>query len=301
MVLTFLKPKLPERRGATVPRRIRELEIVTARLIRAGFAGQYHAAFHGRGIEFAQVREYQPGDDIRTIDWNVTARSGVPHVKEFVEERDLTVLLAIDLSASMGFGSVDRRKVELASELAAVLAYAALQNGDRVGLLLFSGDIVKYISPRRGRIHVQALLREILVLGDRAAGVAKFTGAVEFIERVTIKRAVVLFLSDFLDADFDRPLQRLNRKHDVIAVRISDPREERFPQRGIVRLVDSETGTLVPVNLRANRVKSRAEQRDRRIAERFRRIGIDLVNVQTAVPYEQTLLRFFRYRVSFGR
>jgi uncharacterized protein (DUF58 family) len=296
----MFRRRLPERRAATIPRRIRELEIVTARLIRAGFAGQYHAAFHGRGIEFAQVREYQPGDDIRTIDWNVTARSGVPHVKQFVEERDLTILIAIDVSASMMFGSVDRRKIDLAAELSAVLAFAALQNGDRVGLLLFRDQMVKYVRPRRGRIHVQALLREILLLGQRPAGVARIARAVEFIERVTVKRAVVVFLSDFLEMDFERPLQRLNRRHDVVALRITDPREERFPERGVVRLIDAETGRRMRVDLAANRVQARAEQRERRFEERFRKLGVDSVSLQTAFPYEQTLLGFFRHRVSRG-
>jgi uncharacterized protein (DUF58 family) len=301
MLNAIFKRKPPEKRSAKIPRRIRELEVITARLIRIGFAGQYHAAFHGRGIEFAQVREYQPGDDIRLIDWNVTARSGAPHVKEFVEERDLTILLAVDLSASMNFGSVDRRKIDLASELAAVLAYAALQNGDRVGLVLFSGDVVKYIPPRRGRIHVQALLREILVLGDRATGTAKFGRVSEFIDRVMVKRAVILFLSDFQDADFERPLQRLNRRHDLVALRLSDPREERFPDRGIVRLADSETRRGLTVHLPSNLVRMRAEHREHKLTERFRRIGIDNVRLQTAQPYEQTLLRFFRHRVSRGQ
>ena len=300
-MLSIFRPKPPEKRSAAIPRRIRELEVVTARLIRAGFAGQYHAAFHGRGIEFAQVREYQPGDDVRTIDWNVTARSGSPYVKEFVEERDLTILLAIDVSASMLFGSLDRRKIDLACELAAVLAFAALQNGDRVGLLLFSGDIVKYVPPRRGRIHVEALLRDILLLSGTAAGAAKFSSAVEFIERVTVKRAVVLLMSDFLDGDFERSLQRLNRRHDVVALRLSDPREERFPEKGMVRLMDVETGRRLEVALRRNRVSQRTEQRERRLTEKFRRLGIDAVTLQTALPYEQTLLRFFNNRVALGR
>ena len=300
-MLSIFRPKPPEKRSAAIPRRIRELEIVTARLIRAGFAGQYHAAFHGRGIEFAQVREYLPGDDVRIIDWNVTARSGSPYVKEFVEERDLTILLAIDVSASMLFGSLDRRKIDLACELAAVLAFAALQNGDRVGLLLFSGDIVKYVPPRRGRIHVEALLRDILLLSGSASGAAKYSGAVEFIERVTVKRAVILLISDFLDADFERPLQRLNRRHDLVALRLSDPREERFPEKGVVRLMDAETGRRVEVSLRRNRVRQRTEQRERRLAEKFRRLGIDSVTLQTALPYEQTLLRFFNHRIARGR
>src|SRR5512140_1844161 len=160
-LLRFFRSK-PISHRQPLTRRVRELEILSARLIRAGFAGDYHSAFHGRGIEFSQVREYQPGDDIRTIDWNVTARSRVPHVKQFIEERDLTIVLAVDVSPSMSFGSVDRRKIDVAMELVSVLSFAAVQNGDRVGLLLFSDGVTKFIPPRRGRIHAQTLVRSAL-------------------------------------------------------------------------------------------------------------------------------------------
>ncbi|HVT43497.1 MAG TPA: DUF58 domain-containing protein [Thermoanaerobaculia bacterium] len=285
-----------------VTRRVRELEIITARLIRAGFAGEYHAAFHGRGIEFAQVREYQPGDDIRTIDWNVTARSGVPHVKEFVEERDLTVMLVLDVSRSMSFGSVDKRKSDLAAELVAVLAFAAVQNRDRVGLLTFGEQIHSFLPPRRGRVHVQSLVRRAIEAERPQSGGTALDGVVRFLERVLIKRSVVIFVSDFLDFAFDRQLERLNQRHDVIAMTITDPREEHFPTtRALVSLTDGETGQRVTIDLARNDVRRRAEVRSRRASELLRKSGIDSVMLSTAVPYDRALMRFFEQRIARRR
>src|SRR5687768_3497199 len=202
--MSLFKRKSADLRTPVI-RRVRDLEFMSARLIRAGFAGDYHSAFHGRGIEFAQVREYMPGDDIRTIDWNVTARSGVPHVKEFIEERDLTVLVAVDVSGSMAFGSVDWRKCDIAAELAAVFSFSAVENSDRAGLLLFSEGIRKFIPPRRGRAHAQVLVRAAVDAAmSNPRGEANIDEAVRFLERVTPKRAVILILSDFLDLRFER-------------------------------------------------------------------------------------------------
>jgi uncharacterized protein (DUF58 family) len=286
----------PELR-APIARRVRDLELLSSRLIRAGFAGDYHSAFHGRGIEFSQVREYMPGDDIRTIDWNVTARTGAPHVKEFIEERDLTILIAIDVSGSMAFGSVDWRKCDIAAELASVFAFSAVENSDRVGLLLFSDTVRTFIPPRRGRAHAQVLVRaavEAALRGPR--GEADFENGGRFLERVTVKRAVVLLLSDFLDARFERPLHRLNRKHDVIAIPILDPREERFPAGGLVRLSDLESGESRLVPLKDAGVARRATQRRETLARRFRSSAIDHLIVSTVVKYDQELLRFFKER-----
>jgi uncharacterized protein (DUF58 family) len=279
-------------------RRVRDLEIVSARLIRAGFAGDYHSAFHGRGIEFSQVREYLPGDDIRAIDWNVTARSGLPHVKEFIEERDLTILVAVDVSGSMAFGSIDWRKIDIAAELAAVFAFSAVQNSDRVGLLLFADSVRTFLPPRRGRAHAQVLVRGAVDAAMRGcSGNADFETAVMFLDRVAVKRAVVIVISDFLDADFERPLRRLNRRHDVVAITIGDPREERFPDRGIVRLVDAESGELRAVDLRKSDVGRRSTARRQALTRRFIQSGVDHLQLSTAVPYDRALLRFFRERV----
>lgn len=299
--MRFFNRKPPDLR-APIARRVRDLEIVSARLIRAGFAGDYHSAFHGRGIEFSQVREYQPGDDIRTIDWNVTARSGVPHVKQFIEERDLTLLVAVDVSASMGFGSVDWRKCDIAAELASIFAFSAVQNSDRVGLLLFSNDIRKYIPPRRGHAHAQVLSRAAVDAALRGGGgAANLENAGRFLEHISAKRAVVILISDFLDMNFERTLKRLNRKHDVIAIAVDDPREQHFPRSGLAQLVDSESGKGRLVDLSGADVSRRSQQWRQQVGRRFRESAVDWMSVSTAVPYDRALLRFFRDRLGATR
>ena len=297
----LFRPKPPEIREP-VARRVRELEMLSARMIRAGFAGDYHSAFHGRGIEFSQVREYQPGDDIRTIDWNVTARSGVPHVKEFVEERDLTIIIAVDVSGSMSFGSVDWRKCDIAAELVSVFAFSAVSNSDRVGLLLFSDRIRKYIPPRRGRPHAQIIVRAAVDAAmNGTSGSADLEPAARFLERVSAKRAVVILLSDFLDGSFEAALKRLNRKHDLIAISIADPREERFPEGGLARIVDAETGESRLIDLRRTDIARRASSRRQQLERRFRASAVDWLPLSTAVPYDRDLLRFFRDRIARRR
>jgi len=283
---------------APVARRVRDLEIVSARLIRAGFAGDYHSAFHGRGIEFSQVREYQPGDDIRTIDWNVTARTGAPHVKEFIEERDLTVIVAFDVSGSMGFGSVDWRKCDIAAELAAVFAFSAVENSDRVGLLLFSDGVRRFLPPRRGRAHAEVIVHTAVDAAMRGcSGIADFDRATQFLERVSSKRAVVLMISDYLNLNFEKAMKRLNRRHDLIAICVPDPREERFPPGALARIVDSENGRMRLIDLGGADVARRALQRQQQITRRWRTAGVDALAISTAMPYDRELLRFFRQRV----
>ncbi|HET7711871.1 MAG TPA: DUF58 domain-containing protein [Thermoanaerobaculia bacterium] len=285
-----------------VRRRVRELEIVSSRLIRAGFAGDYHSAFHGRGIEFSQVREYLPGDDIRSIDWNVTARTGTPHVKEFIEERDLTVLVCVDVSGSMGFGSVDWRKCDIAAELAAVFAFSAVENADRAGLLLFSETPRRYVPPKRGHAHAQIIVRAAVDAAMRGcSGKADLEKAAAFLDRVNRKRAVLIILSDFLDLNFERTLKRLARRHDVVAIGIGDPREERFPGGGLIRLVDSESGEMRLVDLRTSEVPRRAAQQHAANSRRFRAAGVDFLGLSTAMPYDRQLLRFFRERLRVTR
>ncbi|HEX2832348.1 MAG TPA: DUF58 domain-containing protein [Thermoanaerobaculia bacterium] len=292
----FFKRKDPDLRAPLV-RRVRDLELASLRMIRLGFAGDYHSAFHGRGIEFSQVREYMPGDDVRTIDWNVTARSGVPHVKEFIEERDLTVIIAVDISGSMAFGSVDWRKCDLAAELAAIFAFSAVENSDRAGLLLFSDSVHAYIPPRRGRTHAQVIVTHAVEAALRGAGGrADIDHAVRFLERTAGKRAVILVLSDFLDSAFEKPLQRLHQRHDVIAIPIVDPREERMPRGAMARLVDLESNETRVVDLARTDVAKRAYQRYDQLTRRFRGAGIDHLPVSTALSYDRELLRFFRER-----
>ncbi|HVR40410.1 MAG TPA: DUF58 domain-containing protein [Thermoanaerobaculia bacterium] len=292
----FFKRKLPELREP-IARRVADLEIASSRMIRAGFAGDYHSAFHGRGIEFSQVREYFPGDDIRAIDWNVTARTGVPHVKEFIEERDLTVLIAIDVSGSMAFGSAAWRKCDIAAELASIFAFAAVQNSDRVGLMLFTDSVHTFLPPRRGRSHAQVVVRAAVEAAMRGCvGSADLEHAASYLERVSVKRSVILLLSDFLDLNFEKTLRRLDRKHDVIAISIVDPREETFPDRGLLRLVDAESGEAQLIELKHADVARRGAQRAQQLDRRFRHTGIDHLSVSTVDSYDHTLLRFFKER-----
>jgi uncharacterized protein (DUF58 family) len=244
------------------------------------------------------VREYLPGDDIRSIDWNVTARSGVPHVKEFVEERDLTVLVAVDVSGSMSFGSIDWRKIDIAAELAAVFSFSAVQSSDRVGLLHFSNSVRKFIAPRRGLAHAQLIVRATVDAAMHGcSGSADLGNAGVYLDRVSVKRAVVIVISDFLDLDFESAMRRLNRRHDVVAIGVVDPREERFPDRGLIRVVDVERGERRLVDLARNDVARRAQMRAAQLERRFRSAAIDHLLVSTAAPYDRALLRFFRERV----
>lgn len=277
------------------PRRLRELEIITARLVRAGIAGQVQAAFHGRGIEFSQVRLYHPGDDVRSIDWNVTARSGVPHVKEYVEERDLTVVLCLDVSGSMGFGSLDRRKIDVASELVSVLAFAARLNRDRIGLLLFSDDVVDYVPPGRDRSRARQIVHRSLEAAAGPRGESDLEAAIRFLERVLRRRSVVVMISDFLDVDPSR-LSRLRRRHDVVALRILDPREERFPSRGLVRLIDLETGQPMEIDLNQADASPDSRLREDRLRREMSRAGVDSITISTAFPYDRTIIEFFSRR-----
>jgi uncharacterized protein (DUF58 family) len=271
--MNFFRSRKPRFR-VPLTRRVRDLEILSARLIRAGFAGDYHSAFHGRGIEFSQVREYQPGDDVRTIDWNVTARSGVPHVKEFVEERDLTVLGA----------------------------FSAVQNSDRIGLLLFSSTVRSYIPPRRGQMHAQVIVRAAVDAAMRGPeGVADLDTAARYLEQVSTRRAVVIVISDFLDQNFERTMRRLDRRHDVVAITVSDPREERFPDGGLAQVVDAESGLARLIDLRRADVVRRAAARVQLNERRFRAAGVDHMHVSTAIPYDRALLRFFRERAARRR
>lgn len=295
--MNLFRAKPPAEPRAPAIKRMRDLEVLTARLIRAGFAGQYHAAFQGRGIEFSRVREYEVGDDIRSIDWNVTARTGAPHVKEFVEERDLGIVIAIDVSRSMRFGSVDRRKSDMAVELLAILTYAALQNEDRVGLALFTDRIVRFIPPRRGRLHSQTVIRQAMAEARDADGPTDFDAVASTLLGTMKRRGVIVFLSDFLGEPPGRPFRRLSARHDVIAMRISDPREIRLPRKGLVRLRDAETGRFSLVDLRWNTSGREIGQVRRRVDEIFVSAGVDVVEISTAVPYERALLRFFEKRV----
>jgi uncharacterized protein (DUF58 family) len=284
---------------AEVLRQVRRIEVRTRRLVDSRFAGEYRSLFKGQGMEFAEVREYQPGDEVRAIDWNVTARMGRPFVKRYVEERELTIMLAIDLSGSARFGTRARFKHELAMELAGVLALTAVRNNDRVGTLLFSDQIEHALPPRKGRKHALRLIRDLLVTAPRSKGTS-ITVAVDRLMRLLPHRSVIFLCSDFLTGDLEKPLARLAQRHDVIAVTLEDPAERILPDIGPARLEDPETGAVVEVDTSHPAVRDAyakrilaAENGRRRL---FGRLGLDEIVVHTEHGYVDALLSFFRAR-----
>jgi uncharacterized protein (DUF58 family) len=289
---------------SSIPReilkKVRRIEISTRGLVNDVFSGEYHSVFKGRGMTFSEVREYQYGDDIRNIDWNVTARSGTPFVKIFEEERELTVVLLVDVSASGSFGSRERLKGELAVELSAVLAFSAIKNNDKIGLVIFSDRIEKFVPPRKGRRHVLRVLRELLFHEPQGRG-TDIGAALEYLSRVTPRRAVVFLVSDFLSPGFSRPMSVAGARHDLIAVRIRDRREEDLPSLGLVEMEDPETGDRLVVNTSDPDFREAFRERSRRrLAEldrEFRRSRVDVIDVETGRPYVEPLMRFFKQRM----
>jgi uncharacterized protein (DUF58 family) len=282
-----------------VIRKVRRLEIRTRRLVDESLAGSYHSMFRGRGMEFAEVREYCPGDDVRTIDWNVSARMGHPFVKKYTEERELTVVLVVDASGSEGFGTDASTKMAMSAEIAALLAFSAIRNNDRVGLLLFTDRVERFLPPRKGREHALRVLREVLAVQPAGRG-TRIGAALEFLQHVVRKRAVVFLISDFQDAGYERTLRVVARKHDVVAVSVTDPREASLPEAGLVGVVDPETGDTGILDAGSTAVRRAYAE----FAERFligvrgalQRAGVDLLELSTGEPYEMPMVRFFRER-----
>jgi uncharacterized protein (DUF58 family) len=280
-------------------KRVRRIEIRTNRLVNESLAGEYHSVFKGRGMEFDEVREYAIGDDVRSIDWNVTSRMGHPYVKKYVEERELTVMLVVDASASGDFGTFRRTKREVAAEVCALLAFSAIRNNDRVGLLIFTDREEKYIPPRKGRNHVLRVIREVLTAQPRGKG-TNLTLALESLARGIRRRSVAFIVSDFLDVGFDKALRIANQKHDLIAIALSDPRELELPPVGILELEDAESGASILVDTWDRRARSRYREEALRRAESrrrlFRQTSVDSVDLSTDLPYDVPLIRFFRNR-----
>jgi uncharacterized protein (DUF58 family) len=287
-----------------VIRKIRRIQITTSRLVNESLAGEYHSVFKGRGMEFDEVREYQHGDDVRTIDWNVTSRTGHPYVKRYVEERELTVMLLIDASASGLFGSSGKVKGEVAAEISALLAFSAIKNNDRVGAMLFTDRIEKFIPARRGSTHVLRVIREVLYHKPEGRG-TRIQKALEHLNLVVRKRAVVFLISDLLDQGFEQPLKVANRRHDVVILQIVDPREQELPDVGIVELRDAETGEIVEVDTSISQVRDAYAAnwaRDReRLTRLFRSQRMDHVLIDVARPYDVPLVRFFEERARKAR
>ncbi|MFH1996923.1 MAG: DUF58 domain-containing protein [Candidatus Omnitrophota bacterium] len=279
--------------------KIRHIQITTSRIVTDLFAGQYESVFKGRGMEFDEVREYAPGDEIRSIDWNVTARTGNPYVKKFVEERQLTVMVLLDASGSCNFGSAKRLKSELAAELSAVLAFCTLQNNDRVGLIVFTDKVEKFVPPNKGMRHVLRVIREALYFKPKGKK-TDIHGALEYLNRVVKHRAVVFIVSDFFAEGFKRPLAAANNRHDVIAVTITDPRERELPAAGIVEIADAETLQKRGIDTSSRKLRSRYAENARRLLEGrtrlFQSIGVDHIDIQTNEPYVKPLIKFFKMR-----
>jgi uncharacterized protein (DUF58 family) len=304
-------------------KKIRQIEIRTNRLVSESLAGQYHSVFKGQGMNFDEVREYQPGDEVRTIDWNVTARMNHPFVKKFVEERELTLMLVVDVSGSGLFGSREQSKRELAAEIASVLAFSAIRNNDKVGLILFTDEVEKFIPPRKGRRHVLRVIREVLFFEPQRRG-TDLNGALEFLLRVTPHKAIAVVISDFIgspavsstrrkgklrpqmmlleslaQASFSM-LRQANRRHDLVAVQIADRYELELPALGRLVLHDAETGEVVEINTGDNRKRAAFAERQAKaqseLARLFRSVGIDAIQLRTDVPYGVALGRFFETR-----
>jgi uncharacterized protein (DUF58 family) len=317
--LTFADTMIPRE----ILKKIRQIELRTNRLVSETLAGQYHSVFKGQGMNFDEVREYQPGDEVRTIDWNVTARMNHPFVKKFVEERELTLMLVVDVSGSGLFGSHEQSKRELAAEIASVLAFSAIRNNDKVGLILFTDEVEKFIPPRKGRSHVLRVIREVLFFEPRRRG-TDLNGALEFLMRVTSHRAIAVIISDFIGSPAQatssrrrklRPqimlleslaqasfsmLRQANRRHDVVAVQIADRYELELPALGRLVLNDAETGEVVEVNTGDQRKRAAFAERQGRaqtdLARLFRSAGIDAIQLRTDRPYAAALGRFFETR-----
>ena len=280
--------------------KVRRIEITTTHLVSDVFAGAYHSVFKGRGMEFDEVREYQPGDDIRTIDWNVTARTGLAHIKKYIEEREMTVMILVDASASTYFGSTKELKNTLAAEIAAVLAFSAIRNNDKVGLLMFTDRIELYIPPRKGKSHVLRVIREVLYFRPKGKG-TDLKMALDYLSKVTKRKSVTFIISDFfVTGNFKKSLQITNKYHDIIAITLNDQRESMLPDCGLVSLMDAESGKQIIVDTSDKKVRDtfakqarvRIENRDRSFAQ----TGVDHIDVHTHVPYATALISFFARR-----
>lgn len=282
-------------------KKIRQIEIRTKNIVNDSFAGEYHSVFKGRGMEFDEVRPYQPGDEIRTIDWNVTARMGDPYIKRYIEERELTVLFLVDASGSKDFGTVDRYKRELAAELTAVLAFAATNNNDKVGLLIFTDQVELFIPPRKGRTHVLRIIRELLTFEPEHTG-TDIQLALDTANRILKRRAILFLISDLLtpSQSYQQSLNVTNRRHDLIAIQVTDPLEEQIAPVGVIGLEDAETGKTMWVDTsskawRTKFAQSQA-QNEETLQALFRRSGVDRVLIQSGEDYVRPLIEFFRKR-----
>lgn len=291
-------------------KQVRLIQITTSRLVTDIFAGQYHSAFKGNGIEFEGVREYQIGDDIRSIDWNVTARTGKPHIKKFLEEREVTVMILVDASMSCRFASVNKLKSSLAAEIAAVLAFSAIRNKDKIGLIIFTDRIEKFIPPRKAISHVLRIIREVLYF-EPEGKLTNISNALEFLNKVMPRKVICFLISDFFEinndlerqingATYKKAITIANKKHDVVAITLNDPSEIDLPDCGLLQLEDAETGKKVLIDSSSRTVREKYHQgaleRLKTRERQFKSIGIDQIDISTGLPYASGLIKFFRKR-----
>ena len=290
---------MAEQDVATILKKVQRIQIVANRTVNDLFAGQYKSVFRGRGMEFDEVREYQPGDDVRTIDWNVTARQGTPFIKRFCEERELTVLFMVDVSASGAFGSGSRSKLDMVVEVAALLMFSALKNNDKVGLITFCDEVIDYLPPRKGKSNVLHLIRELVAAQPLARETCLRT-ALEFLNRVQKRRAVTFLISDFLAPHAKQAMAVANKRHDLIAITVADPREHVLPDVGFISLMDAETGQVVELDTRHRAVRglfeTRSAERAEQLSDELKKLGVDQLDINTDEDYLASLRRFFRRR-----
>jgi uncharacterized protein (DUF58 family) len=280
-------------------KKVRHIEIRTTRLVNDLFGGEYESVFKGQGIEFADVREYVPGDDIRTIDWNVTARSQHTYVKKFVEERELTVLFVVDMSGSQYFGSGGKLKSEVAAEITALLAFAAVKNNDKTGMVIVTDEVEEYVPVKKGKMHVLRVVREILYYKPRGKK-TKLAAALQYLHRILTRTAIIFLISDFLDEDYEQALKILNRRHDVIAIHLKDRREEELPAVGLLEVEDRETGKVMLIDSSNRKLQKayqkKAQERNENLDKLFKTLGVDKIDVSADGSYVEPIMKFFKIR-----
>ncbi len=284
---------------AELLKKVRQVEIKTRGMVNQVFSGEYHSVFKGRGMEFSEVREYSYGDDIRKIDWNVTARNNKPFVKIFEEERELTVMLVVDVSRSGQFGSFQAMKNEIATEICAVLAFSAIRNNDKVGLIMFSDQVEKFIAPNKGKSHILRIVRELLSFQPKGTG-TNVSDALKYLNNVIKKRSISFVLSDFIDKDYDNALRIVSKRHDVIAVTMNDPRERELPKIGLIKMKDAESGQERWIDTSDSNIQQSFKQfwklHDERMKKSFLSTKVDRINIETHKPYLRPLVDFFKMR-----
>ena len=280
-------------------KKIRRIEISTNRLVTNIFAGEYESAFKGRGMEFDEVREYQHGDEVRTIDWNVTAKMGHPFVKKFVEERELIMILLVDVSGSTEFGTYQQKKSDIIAEISALLAFAAIRNNDKVGLICFTDQVELFIPPRKGKKHVLRLIRDILYCEPKRV-TTDLGEALSFLERIQKRKSVVFLISDFRDDNYEKPLKRINPRHDLVAISVADRRETEFPDVGLIELEDTETGEIILFDSSSTKTRRHFQEKNldeiNKRKKFFLKNKIDNIEINADQPYTQSLIHFFQYR-----